>query len=128
MNVIKKKLNESFKSVFPIALIVLVLSMTVTPLDAGDMLYKAVDGAGHTRMVAAKPKVTRKDDGTIDRIRSFVTVIEQTNAWYTSKKDTSWFLDKKYSFAELYDTAFMPITLKFFNEENPVEAWKTLEK
>lgn len=38
MNLIKKKLNESFKSVFPIALIVLILSMTVTPLDPGNML------------------------------------------------------------------------------------------
>lgn len=38
MNIIKKKLNESFKSVFPIALIVIVLSMTITPLSAGDML------------------------------------------------------------------------------------------
>jgi len=38
MNMIKKKLAESFKSVFPIALIVLILSMTVTPLDPGDMV------------------------------------------------------------------------------------------
>ena len=38
MNLIKKKLEESFKSVFPIALIVLLLSMTITPLHPGDML------------------------------------------------------------------------------------------
>lgn len=38
MNMIKKKLEESFKSVFPIALIVLILSMTITPLDPGDMV------------------------------------------------------------------------------------------
>ena len=38
MNMIKKKITESFKSVFPIALIVLLLSMTITPLDPGDML------------------------------------------------------------------------------------------
>ena len=38
MNLIKKKLEESFKSIFPIALIVLVLSMTITPLDPGDMV------------------------------------------------------------------------------------------
>ena len=35
---IKQKLQESFKSVFPIALIVLIMSMTVTPLDPGDMV------------------------------------------------------------------------------------------
>ena len=38
MNLIKKKLHESFKSIFPIALIVFVLSMTITPLDPGDMV------------------------------------------------------------------------------------------
>lgn len=38
MNMIKKKLAESFNSVFPIALIVLILSMTITPLHPGDMV------------------------------------------------------------------------------------------
>ncbi len=38
MNMIKKKLVESFNSVFPIALIVLLLSMTITPLHPGDMV------------------------------------------------------------------------------------------
>lgn len=38
MNLIKRKLAESFNSVFPIALIVLILSMTITPLDPGDMV------------------------------------------------------------------------------------------
>ena len=38
MNMIKKKLIESFSSVFPIALIVLILSFSITPLDSGDML------------------------------------------------------------------------------------------
>jgi len=38
MNLIKEKLSESFKSVFPIAAIVLVLSMSITPISAGDMV------------------------------------------------------------------------------------------
>ena len=38
MNLIKDKIIESLKSVLPIALIVLLLSMTVVPLPAGDML------------------------------------------------------------------------------------------
>ena len=38
MNLIKKKLEESFKSVFPIALIVLIMALTITPLDPGDMV------------------------------------------------------------------------------------------
>jgi len=89
-------------------------------LDAGDMLYKHTTGAGHTRMVAGKPEVVRKADGTINHNKSYVTVIEQTNAWFDKKENSTWFLDKKYSFADLYANSFMPITLKFFNEENPV--------
>lgn len=38
MGIIKKKLQESFNSIFPIALIVLILSMTITPLHPGDMV------------------------------------------------------------------------------------------
>ena len=38
MNLIKHNLAESLKSVLPIAMIVLVLSMTLTPISAGDMV------------------------------------------------------------------------------------------
>ena len=38
MNIIKSKLIESLKSVLPIALIVFVLAMTLTPLEPGNML------------------------------------------------------------------------------------------
>ena len=38
MNLLKEKIIESLKSVLPIALIVLVLSMTIVPMATGDML------------------------------------------------------------------------------------------
>ncbi|MBR5139414.1 MAG: DUF1538 domain-containing protein [Clostridia bacterium] len=38
MNLIKKKLAESFDSIFPIALIVVILSLTITPMDPGNMV------------------------------------------------------------------------------------------
>jgi hypothetical protein len=38
MNILKKKLLESLKSILPIALIVFVLSVTITPLSPGNML------------------------------------------------------------------------------------------
>ena len=38
MNLIKKKLIESFGSIFPIVAIILVLSLTLTPLNPGDMV------------------------------------------------------------------------------------------
>jgi len=88
-------------------------------LGPGDLLYKHKSGSGHTRMVAAEPEVVRKANGTIDHNKSYITVIEQTNAWNEDKNST-WFVDKKYSFLTLYSTNFMPISLKIFNEENPV--------
>ena len=38
MNLIKNKLDESFSSVFPIAAIVLILSVTITPISPGNMV------------------------------------------------------------------------------------------
>lgn len=38
MNTISKKLEESFKSVFPIAAIVLLLAVSITPISTGDMI------------------------------------------------------------------------------------------
>ena len=38
MNAINKKLEESFKSVFPIAAIVLLLAVSITPISTGDMV------------------------------------------------------------------------------------------
>ena len=38
MSIVKNKLLESLKSILPIALIVFVLSITITPISAGDML------------------------------------------------------------------------------------------
>ena len=38
MNAISKKLEESFKSVFPIAAIVLLLAVSITPISTGDMV------------------------------------------------------------------------------------------
>ena len=35
---IKGKILESFKSIYPIALIVVILAVTLTPISAGDML------------------------------------------------------------------------------------------
>ena len=91
-----------------------------TTLDKGDILYKSIRGTGHTRMVVGKPEITRTAAGKINPARSYVYCVESTNAWEDSNQTSLWFIDKKYSFAELYDTAFMPVTLCIFHEENPV--------
>lgn len=88
-------------------------------LDKGDILYKNIDGSGHTRMVH-KVETFKSPTGKLMPNRSYVYCLEQTNAWYDSNKNSTWWIDKKYSFSTLWDTQFMPTTLCIYHEENPV--------
>ncbi|MBQ4116833.1 MAG: hypothetical protein IJD37_05605 [Clostridia bacterium] len=87
-------------------------------LGKGDILYKQIDGSGHTRMVT-KVEVNKSVAGKILPSRSFVYCIEQTNAWADSKQESTWFIDRKYSFDTLNSTNFTPYTLCIYHEENP---------
>jgi len=87
-------------------------------LDKGDILYKMIDGSGHTRMVS-KVEVNKTVAGKIIPSRSFVYCLEQTNAWADNKRESTWFIDRKYSFETLNSTNFTPFTLCIFHEENP---------
>ncbi len=89
-----------------------------TTLDSGDILYKSIPGTGHTRMVR-KVEVSKSAAGTIMPTRSFVYCVESTNAWEDSTQTSLWFIDRKYSFSDLFDTSFMPVTLEIFHEDNP---------
>ena len=88
-------------------------------LGKGDILYKNIDGSGHTRMVH-KTEPFYSAAGKLMAARSFVYCLEQTNAWWDSNKNTTWWIDKKYTYSTLYDTFFMPVTLNIYHEENPV--------
>ena len=89
-------------------------------LDKGDILYKNIDGSGHTRLVS-KVEIFKSPTGKLMPNRSYVYCLEQTNAWFDKNtKNTTWWIDKKYSFDTLWDTFFMPVTLCIYHEENPV--------
>ena len=91
-----------------------------TTLDKGDILFKCIPGSGHTRFVT-KVEVSKTMSGKLNPSRSYVYVIENTNAWYDNNKNTTWFVDKKYSFDKLWSTEFMPITLDtYFNDNDKV--------
>lgn len=87
-------------------------------LGKGDILYKMIDGYGHTRMVS-KVEVSKSVAGKIIPSRSYIYCLEQTNAWADNKRESTWFIDRKYSFEELNSTYFTPFTLCIFHEENP---------
>ncbi|MBQ4116835.1 MAG: hypothetical protein IJD37_05615 [Clostridia bacterium] len=91
-----------------------------TTLDKGDILFKCIPGSGHTRFVT-KVEVSKTMSGKLNPSRSYVYVIENTNAWYDNNKNTTWFVDKKYTFDKLWSTEFMPITLDtYFNDNDKV--------
>ena len=91
-----------------------------TTLDKGDILFKAISGSGHTRFVT-KVEVSKTMSGKLNPSRSYVYVIENTNAWYDNNQNTTWYVDKKYSFDKLWSTEFMPITLDtYFNDDDKV--------
>ena len=88
-------------------------------LVKGDILYKMIDGSGHTRMVS-KVEVNKSATGKILPSRSFIYCVEQTNAWYDNNQNTTWWIDKKYTFEQLNSTNFTPYMLCILHEENPV--------
>ena len=87
-------------------------------LGRGDILYKMVSPSGHTRMVS-KVEVAKNPTGKIIPTKSYVYCIEQTSAWADGKNNSTWFIDRKYSFEKLASTLFTPFTLDIFHEEDP---------
>lgn len=86
-------------------------------LDKGDILYYTAPSGGHTRMVSGI-NLVKSAVGKILYDKSTISVIEQTNAWYTTEKNTTWFVDKKYTFNELFTKGFIPVTLKVYHDES----------
>ena len=84
---------------------------------------------GHTRMVIGV-QVVRRGDGSIDPEASYAETLEQTRGFM--RKDAKYFDEKlgedvyvicgnvKYSFANLYETGYMPITCRAFTDPSPV--------
>lgn len=94
-------------------------------LGKSDILYKSVRPAGHTRMVDYV-EIEKTLSGDVNYSRSYIACIEQTNAWDRERPgvNSTWYIDHKYTFANLYDNGFMPITLCAFHSDKPLEdAW-----
>ena len=90
-----------------------------TTLEYGDCLFYAKHGSGHVRMVSGVD-VVRDEDGKIDPEKSCVITVENCSAWYTSDQNSTWHIDKRYTFARLFKTLFMPITIDSFHDNTPI--------
>lgn len=85
-------------------------------LDVGDIIVKRVNGAPHIRVITEKATVMNAN-GKVNPGRSYVKCIEQTNAFETGRADgklTTWREDKMYTFAELYTSYYLPVTLAIY--------------
>lgn len=91
-------------------------------MERGDILGKFVEGSGHSRMVS-KVELYKNATGKIIPARCKVFTIEQTNAFDSVNKDrkSTWWIDHEYTFQELLDTKFIPLTLEIFHNGNELE-------
>jgi len=70
---------------------------------------------GHARLISGETKVVLKPNGEINPARSTVTIIEQNSSFDSnSKVNTTWCVDKIYSFDSLLDKGYLPVRLEEF--------------
>ena len=65
-------------------------------------------------MVSLPAEVVRLENGVIDPENSYIYTVEQTNCFDKTDaakgRNTTWYIDHKYSFAMLYEKRFKPVT------------------
>lgn len=79
-------------------------------LRKGDAYVYIIDKGGHTRMAAEDAVVVRDQDGKINPDHSYVISHEQGSTTYTEEYITTWKLNYKYTFANLYFDSCIPVT------------------
>lgn len=81
-------------------------------LNKGDAIVAYYTGGNHARLCSAGAVVFRDAEGKIDPQSSYVTTHEQGAARSLNPYITTWRLDYKYTFAELYAKYYIPITVQ----------------
>lgn len=70
---------------------------------------------GHARLVSSTPVVVRGADGKINPAESYLHVIEQCGSFNKDADcNTTWRVNKKYTFADLIGKYYVPLTLEEF--------------
>ncbi|MBE6563755.1 MAG: hypothetical protein E7655_00550 [Ruminococcaceae bacterium] len=96
-------------------------------LKKGDVVLSTWGDTGHALMLMKDPTVVASQSGKINSARSFLTTIEQTNALDTTVDiNTTWKVNKQYSFDELYKNNYIPITIQEFKDNAAEDATFTI--
>jgi len=87
-------------------------------LKVADVVTKRQD-TGHSRMVYSEPTVVRNTDGTINPSKSSVAVIEQCSSFNkdVTAYNTTWKVNKIYTFEKLYKDYYIPSRLAEFDSK-----------
>lgn len=84
------------------------------------ILQRTTAKGGHIRLVSQTPVVYRRQDGTIDLDNSYLLAHEQGGNLGGCRNlggwDTTWLVNHRYSFRELYNTHYIPITIRELQE------------
>lgn len=89
-----------------------------TKLQPGDCILTCWGPTGHARMIL-EVKIEKSAAGKVNNARSGVVCIEQTNAFDKTRKDgvnTTWYVEHFYSFSELYEAKYIPLTIATLNQ------------
>lgn len=104
-----------------------VMCKSYAELHLADGLVNYHEGGGHVIMASSEPTIAYKADGSIDPVNSYITILEQAQGWkeYTNAAgdvcQVKESVDKKRTFLELYNGAYMPFTFAEFLGTKPVE-------
>ena len=84
-------------------------------MGRGDILAKFQTTSGHSRMVS-RVEIFKNAVGKVIPTKCLVYTIEQTNAFDSdSDRKTTWWVEHKYTFNDLIDKNFIPLTLEIFH-------------
>lgn len=90
-------------------------------LKKGDIIftkdYYEKGNSVHCRVVVEEPTIHKNGLGKLVPSRCSIKTIEQTNKFDETRTDgvkTTWYIDHTYSFTDLYNTYYVPVTLKSY--------------
>lgn len=82
----------------------------------GDAVVRWFEGYGHTRLCATDAVTVRDENGKIDPNYSYIIMHEQGLSIFDeeTKTSTSWTVNRKYTFGNLFGEYYLPVTIKEF--------------
>ena len=98
-------------------------------LQKGDIIYRG-PMSPHLRLVVEN-HVEKKSDGSVNPRKSYIITVEQTSSIDETRKDgvtTTWWVNHKYTYEDLFTTTYLPVTVKEYETPNEEKFYVGLTK